>query len=199
MTEMGKNQGVADRSTLYPQAWTRKSRMANGVAIVVRPILPDDEILYKKFMQKNTAEDIRHRFFETLRELPAELVVQLTHVDYLSTMAFVALGEESGDLLGVARFVAEPSGDRAEYSVMTRSDLKGEGIGFALMTALIEYAKSKKIQELWGQVTRDNIQMVQMCRELGFEITPDKTDLCCVVATLVFSKQDGGNENGPIL
>lgn len=158
--------------------------LPNGKHIVVRPIHPEDEQLYKCFMDKCTAEDIRHRFFDSMRDLPSELVTQLTHIDYLHIMAFVAVNDENGELLAISRFVAAPEGNRAEFSVITRSDWQGQGVGFLLMQVLIKYAQAKNICVMWGQINRDNSQMVRMSRELGFQITTDHSDPCCVVATL---------------
>jgi acetyltransferase len=55
-----------------------------------------------------------------------------------------------------------------------RSDLKGTGIGWALMHHLIRYAEKKGLRELVGDVLASNQRMIEMCRALGFEISPDQ-------------------------
>lgn len=91
-------------------------------------------------------------------------------------MAFVAIAEKSGALLGVVRMVADPDYTRAEYAILVRSDLKGRGLGWRLMQHLIAYAKAEKLQQLHGSVLTGNATMLQMCRELGFSIEPEPGD-----------------------
>jgi acetyltransferase len=92
-------------------------------------------------------------------------------------MAFVALSEDHRELFGVARLVADPDYMRAEYAIIVRSDLKGRGLGWALMHHLIRYAESEGLRVLHGDVLAANERMLKMCRELGFEIAADPEDL----------------------
>jgi acetyltransferase len=70
----------------------------------------------------------------------------------------------------VARAIADPDYVRAEYAILVRSDLKGLGLGSILMRHLIDYARAEKLTELNGSVLTENSTMLQMCRELGFQI-----------------------------
>ena len=78
--------------------------------------------------------------------------------------------------LGVARFHADPDRRRAEYAIAVRSDWKGHGLGYLLMTRLIAVAREWRIGQLVGQVLRENRPMLAMCRELGFTISTDPND-----------------------
>ena len=89
-------------------------------------------------------------------------------------MALVARYE--GMVLGIARYFADPDRQSAEYAVAVRSDWKGRGIGYLLMTRLIEIARQCGIGELNGEVLRENGPMLEMCRALGFAIVPEPND-----------------------
>lgn len=169
----------------YPKAWEHTKTLDNGVIALFRPILPEDEVLYKAFMQKSTYDDIRHRFLSYMKEIPADLLFRFTHVDYNKAMAFVAVDAKNGELLGVSRYAADPGSARAEYAVMTRSDMKGHGIGFELMQMLIEYARSRSVSELYGQIMRNSPEMIKMCKEFGFQVVSDKEDHCYFMTNLV--------------
>ena len=91
-------------------------------------------------------------------------------------MAFVALSQDQKELLGVARLAADPDYASAEYAIIVRSDLKGTGIGWALMRHLIHYAESEGLRDLHGDVLAANQRMLDMCRALGFEIAVDAED-----------------------
>ena len=92
-------------------------------------------------------------------------------------MAFVALDKEQKKLLGVARLAADPDYVKGEYAIIVRSDLKGTGIGWALMRHLIHYAEKEGLRELVGDVLASNQRMLEMCRALGFEIGADPEDM----------------------
>ena len=92
-------------------------------------------------------------------------------------MAFVALDKEQKELLGVARLAADPDYIKGEYAIIVRSDLKGTGIGWALMRHLIHYAEKEGLRELVGDVLASNERMLEMCRALGFEIAADPEDM----------------------
>ena len=148
-----------------------------GCVFSIRPIRPADEMLYGAFLGKLSAEDIRFRFLSPKKEFSHNFVARFTQIDYARAMAFVALSENQEELLGVARLAADPDYTSAEYAVIVRSDLKGRGIGWALMHHLIRYAESEGLRDLHGDVLAANERMLKMCREHGFDIAPDPEDL----------------------
>ena len=142
----------------------------------VRPVRPEDERLYASFFARVTADDLRLRFFTQIREFGHSFMARMTQLDYARAMAFVAIDQASGDLLGVARLHANADYDRAEYAVLVRSDVKGIGLGWLLMQTLLEYARSEGLIRIEGQVLRENTTMLKMCRELGFTVSDDPHD-----------------------
>jgi len=161
----------------YPNNWEETAEIQSGMRVLIRPIRPTDEALYRGFLEKLSAEDIRFRFLSPRKEFSHSFVARFTQIDYARAMAFVALSEDQQDLLGVARLAADPDYTRAEYAVIVRSDLKGRGLGWALMHHLIRYADSEGLRDLHGDVLAANERMLKMCRELGFDITADPEDL----------------------
>jgi acetyltransferase len=155
----------------YPQDLTSTEVLRDGAALRVRPLRPEDEPLLHGLAAHMSAEDLRLRFFTPVRGLTHTVAARLSQLDYDREMALLA--ERDGTALGVAHFFADPNRLRAEYAIAVRSDWKGRGVGFLLMTRLIAIARQWGIDELVGEVMRENEPMLQMCRELGFVITPD--------------------------
>jgi acetyltransferase len=170
----------------YPSQWQMETELAGVGAMRVRPIRPEDETLYGEFFAAVTGEDRRLRFFGAGPQLSHGFLARLTQIDYAREMAFVAVAEESGQLLGVVRFVADPDYTRGEYAILVRSDLKGRGLGWRLMQYLIDYARAEGLEELYGSVLAENSTMLQMCRNLGFtvEVEPGDPTLRRVVLRL---------------
>lgn len=173
----------------YPAAWEKRAEVAGFGTVLLRPIRPEDEVLYEAFLARVSAEDLRLRLFAPQKTLSHKFLARLTQIDYAREMAFVALSEPTGELLGVSRFVADPDYVHAEYAVIVRSDLKGRGIGWTLMSHLIDYARATGISEIFGSVLTVNTGMLGMCRELGFRIEHDPEDLAVRHVTLDLSKR----------
>ena len=145
-----------------------------GAHFLVRPIRPTDAALYPAFLARVSEEDKRLRFLAPVRVISPELLVRLTQLDYDRDLAFVALEEGSGDLAGIVRYAADPDHDSAEFGVLVRSDLQGQGLGVALMKHLISTARSEGIRSLDGLILAENGRMLRLSHELGFSVTPDE-------------------------
>ena len=172
----------------YPQQWERHLTLADGRAIFVRPVRPEDEPLYGPFFAGVTAQDLRLRFFAPVKEFTHAFIARLTQIDYARAMAFMAIEEASGALLGVVRLHANANHDAGEFAILVRSDLKGHGLGWLLMQLIIEYAHVEGIGIIEGQVLRENSSMLAMCGELGFQIKPDPDDASVALAKLTIAR-----------
>ena len=90
-----------------------------------------------------TPEDLRLRFFAPVKEFSHAFIARFTQIDYARAMAFIAIDEATGAMLGVVRLHADANYDSGEYAILVRSDLKGRGLGWLLMQLIIEYARAK--------------------------------------------------------
>lgn len=152
----------------------RHVTLRDGAKIFFRPLKLDDAKLYPDYLAEVSQEDLRLRFFAAMREVSPELIDQLIHYDPAHAMAFVAIEERSGKLLGVVRLHDNPNGKDAEFAILLRSGLKGHGLGWLMMKHMIAYAKEKGLSSVQGQVLADNSTMLTMCAELGFHIADDE-------------------------
>jgi RimJ/RimL family protein N-acetyltransferase len=172
----------------YPSQWERNIVLGDGWRIFVRPVRPDDDRLIRDLLAHVSKEDLRLRFFDSIKEFSPEFIARLTELDYARAMAFVAIDETSNETLGVVRLHADESHETAEYAILLRSDLKGRGLGWALMKLIIEYAKSEGLKSVCGQILQENAVMLRMCRELGFEVKTDAEDRGLRDVTLILER-----------
>ena len=89
---------------------------------------------------------LRLRFFAPIKEFTHKFIARLTQLDYARAMAFVAFDEATGDLVGAVRIHSDSIYENGEYAILLRSDLKGRGLGWALMQMIIEYARSEGLR-----------------------------------------------------
>jgi acetyltransferase len=144
--------------------------------VFVRPIRPEDEPAIHELLRHITPEDLRLRFFAPMKEFTHPFIARLTQLDYARAMAFVAFDEASNELIGVVHIHSDSIYESGEYAILLRSDLKGRGLGWALMQLIIEYARSEGLKVISGDVLQDNLIMLQMCRDLGFEVKADPVE-----------------------
>jgi acetyltransferase len=152
---------------------SRHVTLRDGEKVLIRPLTPDDGVLYPDFLGEVTGEDLRLRFFAPMREVSPDLIDKLIHYNPAEAMAFVAIAEESGRLLGVVRLHNDPGGKRGEFAILLRSRLKGHGLGWLMMKHMIANAKTRGLKAVRGQVLNENATMLQMCEELGFHVADD--------------------------
>ena len=150
--------------------------MLDGARALLRPLRVEDGALYPDFLADVTPYDLRLRFFAAMRELSPEAIDKLIHYDPARAMAFVAIDEETGALLGVVRLHDDPDGAGAEFAILVRSKLKGHGLGWLMMKHIIASAKAKGLKRIHGQVLAENSTMLLMCSELGFHMTDDPNE-----------------------
>jgi len=166
----------------YPSQWERHLQVRDHWRVFVRPIRPEDEPLIHDLLRHVTPHDLRLRFFAPMKEFSHEFIARLTQLDYARAMAFVAFDEATRELVGVVRIHSDSIYESGEYAILLRSDLKGRGLGWTLMQLIIEYARSEGLKVISGDVLQENIVMLDMCRNLGFQVKVDlaESDICNV-------------------
>jgi acetyltransferase len=179
----------------YPVTWEKLIGLGSLGPVLLRPIRPEDEPIYRAFFQKVDPQDARLRFFQPMRNLSHEFVARMTQVDYAREIAFVALSDMN-EMLGVSRFASDPDYEHAEFGVLVRSDLKGRGLGRALMQHLIAYARAEGLKELSGYVLAQNTGMLALAAELGFTSRWADDDPALRKVALALNTQEAAGSSG---
>ncbi len=174
----------------YPTSWTLQLALGER-RFFIRPMKPEDELPIGAMLARVTQEDLRLRFFAPLKSFSHAFLARLTQLDYAREMAFIAFEAGSGDAAGAVRLHADPGHVEAEYAILLRSDLKGIGLGRALMEWIIDWARAEKLERVHSQVLAENGPMLALCRDLGFEVRPDPEDISIRRVTLDLGTLDG--------
>ncbi len=169
--------GQAGRLAIAPYpAELAESWQAGGETLQIRPIRPEDAAAHAALFARISPEDIRYRFFSSLRQLSPERIARMTQVDYDREMAFVAV-RANGDTVGVSRLVRD--GDEGEFAVIVQPDMKGRGVARRLMQRLADWGRAQGMRLVVGQVMADNQPMLAFVRRLGFTLrrAPDDPEV----------------------
>jgi acetyltransferase len=150
-----------------------------GRQLTLRPIRPEDEAQHLAFLERLDPADIRMRIFYSRRSIERSELARLTQIDYEREMAFIAtapLPDGFEETLGVVRAVTDPDNHDAEYGIVVRSDLKGGGLGARLMDKMIAHLRERGTKRLVATVLNENERMLELSRELGFELDEEQPD-----------------------
>ena len=156
----------------YPVDLVATERLADGAALTVRPIRPEDAQLETAFVEALSPESRRLRFQNALRHLSPAMLARFTQIDYDREMALVAIDEAAGREVAVCRYIRLPDGETCEYAIVVADDWQGRGLGRLLMKRLIAIARARGLKVMEGWVLAGNRGMLALCAQLGFEDAP---------------------------
>lgn len=168
--------GELDRLAICPYPAAQEQMIEwHGQPLMLRPIKPEDGPEHLAFFNALEPEDVRYRMFIRTRDLQPAQLARLTQIDYDREMAFIAtrVRPEGGhETLGVARVVIDPDNVQAEFAIIVRSDLKGQGLGALLLYRLIDYCHNRGTQIIVGEALPGNIRLLGLVKKLGFIVSP---------------------------
>jgi acetyltransferase len=163
----------------YPKELESEMTLPDGRTLLLRPVRPEDAPAFQEIFASLSPEAVRFRFLHPMNLLPHKEAARLTQIDYDREMALVLAGRsEDGQpqLFGSVRISADPDLTTAEYAILLRGDMTGMGLGPMLMRRIIEYARSRGIRQIHGDVLDDNHPMLALCKALGFKQKRDLDD-----------------------
>jgi acetyltransferase len=172
-----------DGSSDTPQGSVRNVQPLSGLQYYVRPPQPQDKALIEDFIRRLSPEDRRFRFFSPVGDVSG-FVDRLTRPRSNQEILVIATSITSPpEVLAAAGFYSDADDDSAEFGIIVRSDLKGQGMGFTIMTYLFRKAPSYGVRRLWGLILRDNADMLDLVTSLGMRIesSPDGNILRAVI------------------
>jgi acetyltransferase len=175
----------------YPVELETTVTLQDGSRLRVRPIRPEDAAAEVAFVAGLSDESRYLRFMYHLHELTPQMLARFTQVDYDRELALIALAGKPRDekIVGVARYVANPDQDSAEFAVVVADAMQGKGLGQALMQKLIASAKRHGFQRLVGSILGINAPMQRLVRALGFRLRADPDDPEQIIAELDLSSK----------
>lgn len=155
----------------YPKELEEIVFLSSGRKILLRPIRPEDEPAHQAFVGHLDPEDIYFRFFTAAYTFDHVRLTRFTQIDYDREMAFIAtaLNEQGvAETLGVIRAISDVDNVTAEFAIVVRSDLKGQGLGKLLMDKIIRYSRTHGTQRLVAEVLPQNTAMLELAKQAGF-------------------------------
>jgi RimJ/RimL family protein N-acetyltransferase len=142
--------------------------LRDGSSVRIRPIRPDDKAQLVQAFDRLGESSRYRRFLGYKKQLTIPELVMLTEVDHHDHEALGAIDLETGEGVGVARYVRlSERPHTAEAAVTVVDDWQGRGLGGALLRRLAARAREEGIHEFTATLLSDNRAMLALFRHLG--------------------------------
>ncbi len=185
MVLSGPDPGAASRSKLvirpYPAQYVRSWKLANGTAVTIRPIRPEDEPLMITFHKSLSEETVHLRYFGFLggEALVAhERLVRICFSDYDREIALVVetiqAAQAQRQIIAVARLIKAYGANEAEVAIVISDDWQGKGLGTKLLGDLVAIGRTEGLERIVGYILPENYVMQRICRKLGLTLRYDR-------------------------
>jgi acetyltransferase len=140
--------------------------------VTLRPIRAEDAALVRDFLSELSGESRYMRFQKWVHAPSDKLVHFLVDVDYDRHMALVCTARhgEREEVIGEARYVANPDGETCELGIVIADAWHRSGIAGLLMEALMRAARERGFATMEGLVVASNAEMLRFVRALGFAV-----------------------------
>lgn len=167
----------------YPR-WSETLRDQSHV--VIRPINEQDKSAERDFIEQLSSGARRFRFLGQVRHPSERLIEQLTNIDYVHEVAFVAVTPEDAreKIVGVSRYSTDQDGLNCECAVTVSDEWQQKGLATLLMKHLIEVARARGIRRMTSIDSAENLQMKDLAKYLGFHTRMDPDDTSQVLHEL---------------
>ena len=77
----------------------------------------------------------------------------------------------------------DPDRRRAEFAATIRSDQQGRGLGRLALERVLDHARRRGVEEVWGSILADNQAMQGLATDLGLSLGRDPDEPEAVIAS----------------
>jgi acetyltransferase len=151
----------------YPKKYITQRTLKNGARVTLRPIKPEDENRFNALFKSLSAQSVRFRFFETIKEMSHDTLSRYCNLDYDREIAIVAQLDDSR-LIGVVRLILDAETKKGEFAVMVADSWHGQGLGSKMMDYIIDIGRDLKLETIYSDVSPENTKMLNLCNNKGF-------------------------------
>jgi GNAT superfamily N-acetyltransferase len=155
--------------------------LCDETTVLVRPVEPGGKDLIRAGFDRLSDESRYRRFLTPTSELGQPMLRYLTEVDHHDHEALVAVDPDSGEGVGIARFVRAGRRNNAEVAVTVVDDWQGRGLGTILLELLAERAREEGIEAFSALLLTTNTEMLDLLLRLGSTRVVEREGSCVEV------------------
>jgi acetyltransferase len=167
----------------YPTQYVTQWAFRDGTPVTIRPIRPEDEPLLVRFHHELSDRSVIFRYFHSMnltQRTAHERLIRVCFNDYDRELALVVEAKDPESqkplILGIGRLSKVPGGHDAEFAIVISDSWQNRGLGTQLLRLLIQVARDENVQNLFGTIMAQNLEMRRVAEKLGFQLTGGLTD-----------------------
>jgi RimJ/RimL family protein N-acetyltransferase len=142
--------------------------LRDGGEVLVRAVQPEDKPLFARGWERFSDESRYRRFMGSKGKLTTSELSFFTELDHIDHEALGAIDPETGEGLGVARYVRDPERPHAaEAAVSVIDAMQGRGLGTVLLRRLCHRAAQNGIRTFTAGLLTTNHSMLRLFEKLG--------------------------------
>jgi acetyltransferase len=153
--------------------WT----MRDGAQIEIRPIRPEDEQRMIEFHKGLSERSVYMRYFESLSLAARTAHSRLARICFAdpkreTVLAALWTNPQSGEqnIVAIGRLSKLFDPSKAEVALLVLDDFQGFGLGSELLRQLIQAARDQNINQIKGEMLRDNTAIQRVLKKFGFRL-----------------------------
>jgi acetyltransferase len=161
----------------YPMQYVSRWKMKDGREVTIRPIRPEDEPLMAEFHRTLSDRTVYLRYFASLTlsaRIAHERLLRICFGDYDREMVLVAEHHlqdgSSPRIVGVGRLNKLSTRNGAEVAVLVADEYQNLGLGFRLLSGVVQVARDERLGRVSSEMLRDNLGMQVLSKRLGFRL-----------------------------
>ena len=142
--------------------------LRDGARVATRPIEPDDKEALLAGFERLSDESRYRRFLAPTPRLTESQLRYLTEVDHDRHEAIIAFAEETGEPIGVARYVRDPDQPaEAEPAVTVVDEWQGRGLGSLLLEEISQRARAAGVERFIATVLAGNKPIIALLEHIA--------------------------------
>ncbi len=150
--------------------------LSGGRRVTLRSIHPGDETALQAALRRLSGESRYMRFMSAVSELSPSMLKHAVHPVAGRDLALVALADPAdaraeGNIVGGARYIADPALQTCEFGIAVADDWRGTGLASFLLNELIRSAHARGLKGMEGLILANNAPMRNLAKRLGFQET----------------------------
>lgn len=154
----------------------------SGTSLRIRAVGPGDGPALLDLFDRVSPEDRRFRFLDTRRPPSGAELAAMLEPDHRRTEHVLAFSTATGKLVAALMLAADEGLETAEVAIVVAEDMKGFGIGHALLQHAIDLARSRGVRCLRSIEDRANCSALDVEQTLGFELQEIEDEPTLVLA-----------------
>ena len=153
---------------IFIEEYKSRIPLKSGKNMLVRPLLPSDEIAYRNFFYSLQRETIFLRFFHMVAIFSRKMAQDhWASMDYRKNISLIGIVQDKGnqEIVAIGTY-AKMDEKWAEVAFVVREDFHNQGIAGYIMRQLQQVASANGFEGFYATMLPENTAMLSLCRKI---------------------------------